>query len=81
MTPADIRAARIKLGLTQDELAAALGLTSGAVISRAERGVSTLGKPAKLLILVYLDGYRPANWPKPTEMVGWRSAALGCDTR
>jgi len=65
MTPVEIRAARRKLGLTQDELAEVLGLSAGTVISRAERGTSSLGKPAQILLHLYTHGIRPENWPRP----------------
>ena len=66
MTPAQIREARLSLGLTQSQLGAMLD-TDGQTIRRMEmEGTSTARLPAVRmvrLIRAYLDGYRPDDWP------------------
>jgi len=65
MTPAEIRAARKVLALTQGQLAAVMGLRGPAAVSEWERGVySPDGRSVRLLI-AYLEGYRPTDWPLP----------------
>ncbi len=67
MTPAQIKEARITLGLTQSQLGAMLD-TDGQTIRRMEMdGTSTARLPAVRmvrLIRAYLDGYRPDDWPR-----------------
>ena len=62
MTPADLRAIRKSLGLSQTALARLLGVRPEHV-SRAERGEKGLSEPARRYILALRDGYRPADWP------------------
>ena len=67
MTPAEIRAARKSLALTQGQLAAVMGLRQ-ATISDWERGIYPQDGSNERLLRAYLDGYRPADWPvKPME--------------
>lgn len=63
MTPAEIRAARKSLGLTQEQLAALMGVRV-ATVSDWERDVYSADGPAARLLAAYLSGYRPADWPK-----------------
>jgi len=63
MTPAEIRSARLALGLTQKQLATLLGYSHHTQVSVIERGVARPGAAVTLLLVAYLDGYRPANWP------------------
>jgi DNA-binding transcriptional regulator YiaG len=64
MTPAEIRAARKQLGLTQAELSAVMGYSRGAkTVSDWEVGVSEMPPPTARLLRAYLDGYRPQDWP------------------
>jgi len=68
MTHTEIRAARLALGLTQAELAKMLNVEEQTVRrmeSHPDR--SKHRKPAVRmvrLIRAYLDGHRPADWPK-----------------
>jgi transcriptional regulator with XRE-family HTH domain len=63
MTPQEIREARLRLGLTQDQLANVMGLSSGMTVSDWERGIRNANRQARRLLRAYLDGYRPENWP------------------
>lgn len=61
MTPAELKAARKALGLTQDELADIMGVSRDSVL-RMEAGKKC--HPAMpRLVAAYLDNYRPADWP------------------
>ena len=67
MTPAQIKDARHKLGLSCPQLAALLD-TDAQTIRRMEQreDASTFRKPAPRmvrLIEAYLAGYRPDDWP------------------
>jgi DNA-binding transcriptional regulator YiaG len=68
MTPDKIRQARIKLGLTQAQMAEMLE-TDAQSIRRWEMqpDAATHRKipvRAERLIMAYLSGYRPEDWPK-----------------
>lgn len=64
MTPAErFRAARQSLGLTQAQLADAMGYGDKMRISDIERGVRDPSPAAERLLQAYLDGYRPQGWP------------------
>lgn len=65
MTPDQLREARQRLGLTQVELAAVLGITKDH-LSDCERGAraKALGPSAARLLRAYLEGYRPSDWPR-----------------
>lgn len=58
MTPDEIRAARVDLDVTQQQLAAMMGVKVLAV-SRWERGVQKLPETPRLLLRAFLDGWRP----------------------
>lgn len=68
MSPDELRAARRRLGLTQSQLARLLDTDPRAV--RAMESAPTTSKhrtPAPRmvrLLIAYLDGYRPPDWPK-----------------
>ena len=64
MKPADILHARDKLGLTQAQFAQVLGYGHVMRVSQLERGERHPSPAAVRLIAAYLDGYRPAGWPK-----------------
>ena len=67
MTPADFKEARHQLGLTMTDRAPLLGYygkNGDRLIRRMEGGTRTI-RPAQIrLMRAYLDGYRPADWPK-----------------
>lgn len=65
MTPAEIKQARASLGLTQDQLAAVVGIGARGkqTVSAWERGVFAPSAQTARLIRAYLDGYRPEDWP------------------
>lgn len=67
MTPAEIKEARHKLGLSVSDLAALLD-TDAQTVRRMEQSATanTFRRPAPRmlrLLRAYLDGYRPADWP------------------
>ena len=67
MTPEEFKEARESLGLTQAQLGTLLD-TDGQSIRRIEmpEDASTHRKPAPRmlrLLMAYLDGYRPGDWP------------------
>lgn len=61
MTPDDVRAARQSLGMTQDELAAALrmGADGKRAVRRWEAGDRAISGPATVAIAALLSGWRP----------------------
>jgi DNA-binding transcriptional regulator YiaG len=67
LTPAEIRAAREALGLSQPQLAAMLRYSvkgnAAARVSEVERGKPMDAARVELL-RAYLSGYRPQDWPK-----------------
>jgi transcriptional regulator with XRE-family HTH domain len=66
VTPAQFRAIRQRLGLTQAELAAVLGYHGPMAISQFERESNPRDVPPLLgrLMRAYDAGYRPKDWPK-----------------
>jgi len=71
MTPTEIKEARQTLGLSVKGLAQMLD-TDGSTIRKMETSPdkSTHRKPAPRmmrLITAYLDGYRPTDWPSPSQ--------------
>jgi transcriptional regulator with XRE-family HTH domain len=61
MTPETLRETRTRLGLSQDQLAKALGVSTNTV-ARWERGALTIGTPAMLaLALESLERRRAAE--------------------
>lgn len=76
MTPQEVREARHKLGLSLEQLAALLGYLGTQrrqMMHDIESGRRPLREPQERLLLAYLDGYRPADWPDTC------SAAYGLD--
>jgi transcriptional regulator with XRE-family HTH domain len=69
MTADEIHLARWRLGLTQAELAAVMGLRRPQTISDWECGVKTPTGVAIRLLRAYLDGYRPPDWPREVTSV------------
>lgn len=66
MTPKDIKEARLKLGLTQTQLGILLGYKGENIrqqMQDLETGKKDLREPQKRLIIAYLEGYRPKDWP------------------
>ena len=55
MSPDDFRAARLRLGMTQAELAVALGYTHKQVVSAIETGKRKPGKTVQMLLAVLLE--------------------------
>ena len=62
MTPTEFRSLRRKLRRTQEQLAAVMGYGSQSRISEVEGG-ETVPAKAERLILAYISGYRPSDWP------------------
>ena len=71
MTPQDIRKARLRFGLSLAKMGRMLGFEGGHVAQSMhclELPVDDdrhrpITKPRKMLLEIYLSGYRPANWP------------------
>jgi DNA-binding transcriptional regulator YiaG len=55
MTPAEIKAARLRLGMTQAELAEALGYAHKQSISDLERGVNKPPTAVQMLLKMMLE--------------------------
>lgn len=64
MTPAEIRAARHNLGLTQADFARLLGYSGKSRIAELEAGTRKPGGAVIRLIVAYAAGYRPPDWTK-----------------
>jgi DNA-binding transcriptional regulator YiaG len=67
MTTADLKTARRKFGLSLRQWAHLLGYegTDAQRMARhLEEGTRTIRPPQVRLVRAYLDGYRPADWPK-----------------
>ena len=62
----EAKAIRARLGLTQAQLADAVGLATSLSVSEFERPPNPKPVPRlwALLLKAYDDGYRPDNWPK-----------------
>jgi DNA-binding transcriptional regulator YiaG len=62
MTPAEVRAARLALGMTQDQLAEALrmGGDGKRAVRRWEAGEREISGPASVAIEALLTGWRPS---------------------
>ena len=67
MTPADIRALRDALGMTQGEFADIMGINGPAYVSAWEAGTRTPSGPAVKLMQAYRAGYRPDGPWQPIE--------------
>lgn len=65
MTPSEFREIRLRLGLTQAELAAVLRIAFATNISAWERQANPRPIPThiELLMTAYDEGYRPKDWP------------------
>jgi len=67
LTPTALKEARHTLGLTLAELAPLLGyegVNGARLVRRMESGDRTIRPAQARLVRAYLDGYRPADWPK-----------------
>lgn len=67
MTPQQLRAARIKLGLTLTEFAILLGYEGAQArgqMHNLETGKRDLRPAQRRLVEAYLAGYRPKDWPR-----------------
>jgi len=64
MTPADIKQARQMLGLTAKQLAPLIGYNRPASVYDIEAGRERASNAVTRLLRAYLEGYRPADWPK-----------------
>lgn len=62
MPPAEIREARVKLGLTPEQMALLLGYSNRNRVYQAEADGKMDAAKVRLL-RAYLDGYRPDDWP------------------
>lgn len=66
MTPAELREARRKLGLTLEQMATMLGYQGSQrrqMMWDLESGRKPLREPQRRLVEAYLAGYRPPDWP------------------
>ncbi|RWN51409.1 MAG: XRE family transcriptional regulator [Mesorhizobium sp.] len=65
MTASEFKEIRLRLGLTQAELAAVLGYPLAMQVSELERATNPKPVPrhVALLMKAYDDGYRPDGWP------------------
>ena len=62
MTPTELREARQTLGLSQLQMANALGFNRAASVSDMERGAKAITPTVALLVAAYLSGWRPIDW-------------------
>ena len=53
MTPTEFKNIRATLGLSQSELATALGLSDAGTVSKYERGIINMSGPIKMLMHIY----------------------------
>lgn len=70
MTTEDFRTARKTLGLTQAQFAKMLGYSGkrGAqVVSDIERSKAPITPTVERLVVAYLSGWRPNDWPNPSK--------------
>lgn len=67
MTGEAMKAARLRLGLTLEEMASMLGY-QGENRRQMQYDLETerrpIREPQRRLIEAYLEGYRPSDWPK-----------------
>ena len=63
MTPAELRAAQEKLGLSQTQLARVLGIDPRSY-RRLIKGDRAVSGPIQRVVEALLAGWRPDNWPK-----------------
>ena len=67
MTPSETKAARKSLGLTQSQMAAMLGYqgkNNKQMMYDIETGRRPLRGPQRRLMIAYMRGYRPDDWPE-----------------
>lgn len=67
MTGAEIKEARETLGLTLVEFGHLLGFSGAHLrqqMHRLETGERPIREPQRRLIVAYLEGYRPKDWPQ-----------------
>lgn len=67
MTPNQLARARERLGLTLEEMATMLGYLGAQrrqMQYDLETGRREIREPQRRLVEAYLNGYRPADWPK-----------------
>ena len=64
MTSEELKAARMKLGLTQAGLATALGFADAHHVRRLEKGKRGVSGPVAVAVELMLKGGRPSTWPK-----------------
>lgn len=70
MTPEEFRAARESMGLTQPQMAAALGYSAKARISEIERRHNDVPEPVALAVRAMLIlGPDPALWPDDGQSI------------
>lgn len=66
MTPADLKRARLTLGLSLSQTATLLGYQGVHRRQQAEdleTGRRAIREPQRRLMEAYLEGYRPQDWP------------------
>lgn len=66
MTPFELKAIRIRLGLTGADFARLLGYQGARgpqQVYKLETGRSTITNQVQRLATAYRDGYRPTDWP------------------
>jgi ribosome-binding protein aMBF1 (putative translation factor) len=68
MTPTAFRQARLKLGLSVAQMAAMIGCKPLLIRRMEMRRDAASARPvspmAARLVAIYLDGYRPPDWPR-----------------
>lgn len=67
MIPSELKEARLRLGLTLEQMATLLGYEGEQRRQQAmdlESGRRTIREPQRRLVEAYLGGYRPPDWPK-----------------
>ena len=69
MTPDQFRSIRLRLGLTQPELARLLGYAHASTVGALESPASgkVVTAPVERLMRAYAAGYRPPEWPEREE--------------
>lgn len=61
---------RKALGLTQEQAAKMLGYGAKSRISEVETGARNASESVLRLLRAYIDGYRPADWPRQSKKQG-----------
>lgn len=68
MTPSELRAIRLALGLSGGEFGRLLGYRGNSarvMAHQLEAGIKPIMEAQRRLAEAYRDGYRPEDWPKP----------------